>query len=304
MPRPIRHLLFEKIKTLPEWQKMQEAFLQITSLNLQIADEYGRTEIPVCSNSSFCHKIATSLDGRTFCEKFRLNLISKSEKTTQQSSCELGWEEIATPLRINEENIGFLFFHGFRNTPFPANHFRKIEKILTYIGLPLSEKEWSKYQQSTPIFSPSTTNSYLYFLELAAQKIVTLLVTQLSAPPKSIPLGVRRACLAIQQEALGNDIRLPEIAKQCGMSEGHLSRLFHKSMGMRFSEYVARLRADCALNTLQTSSQTITEIAFASGFQSISQFHRIFRQLYKMSPREFRKQHALTNQHPENDHAE
>lgn len=101
--------------------------------------------------------------------------------------------------------------------------------------------------------------------------------------------GVGKACHLIHREALAKELRLEEVARQCGMSGGHLSRLFHEETGMTFCGYVAKFRVEHARGLLRRGSKTVTEIAFESGFQSISQFHRVFRSVYGVSPREMRK---------------
>jgi transcriptional regulator GlxA family with amidase domain len=61
---------------------------------------------------------------------------------------------------------------------------------------------------------------------------------------------------------------------------------------MRCREYVGRLRAEHARILLLTTDRPITEIAFAAGFQSISQFNRIFRAMHGSSPQDLRREKA------------
>jgi AraC-like DNA-binding protein len=57
---------------------------------------------------------------------------------------------------------------------------------------------------------------------------------------------------------------------------------------MSFSEYLARVRVERAKNLLSDASLRVTEIAFRCGFNSISQFNRLFRRHAGCSPTRFR----------------
>jgi AraC-like DNA-binding protein len=57
--------------------------------------------------------------------------------------------------------------------------------------------------------------------------------------------------------------------------------------------YVTQHRISHAQRLLATTAQTVTEIAFESGFLSISRFNDAFRRACGCSPREYRKSHEL-----------
>lgn len=79
-----------------------------------------------------------------------------------------------------------------------------------------------------------------------------------------------------------------ELARRLDSSEGHLSRTFHRATGLRLVDYVARYRAERARVLLRGTERPITDIAFACGFQSLSQFHRVFRAQFGKRPRDIR----------------
>jgi AraC-like DNA-binding protein len=78
------------------------------------------------------------------------------------------------------------------------------------------------------------------------------------------------------------------VAERLHVSASHLSRLFHHSAGLPFNEYLTRLRTEQAKKLLLTTSRNVTEIAYDSGFQSISQFNRAFKAVHGVSPRSLR----------------
>jgi AraC family cel operon transcriptional repressor len=58
---------------------------------------------------------------------------------------------------------------------------------------------------------------------------------------------------------------------------------------MTYQEYVTRVRLEHACKLLASTRRPVTDIAFDSGFQSVSQFHRSFRAIYGEKPLEYRR---------------
>ena len=87
-------------------------------------------------------------------------------------------------------------------------------------------------------------------------------------------------------------ITLDHIAEQFGFSSYYFSRLFKSATGYNFTEYLTLQRVKRAQLFLADSDMNITEIAFSSGFKSISSFNRAFRQFRGCAPRDYRKYHS------------
>lgn len=104
----------------------------------------------------------------------------------------------------------------------------------------------------------------------------------------ALPGAVARGAM-ILQERFRDAVTLPEVAAEVGLSPERLSRLFHASLGLTFTEYRNQLRLEeCRRNLIHTD-WPVTRIALEAGFQSLSQFNRRFRAAEGKSPREFRR---------------
>ena len=68
----------------------------------------------------------------------------------------------------------------------------------------------------------------------------------------------------------------------------HFCKVFHKATGLKFTDYVARLRLEDARHQLLNPNLRISEIAYEVGFQSLTQFNRTFKRVFGQSPTEFR----------------
>jgi transcriptional regulator GlxA family with amidase domain len=77
---------------------------------------------------------------------------------------------------------------------------------------------------------------------------------------------------------------LEGIAAQSGVSQRQLQRLFRRHLGMTPTQYFLKARLQRARHLLQYSTLSVTEIAIATGFASISHFTRRYTELYGRTP--------------------
>lgn len=88
-------------------------------------------------------------------------------------------------------------------------------------------------------------------------------------------------------------LTLESLSNQFGFSIYYFSRIFKAATSYNFTEYLTLQRVKRAQANLAQSDMNITEIAFQSGFKSISSFNRAFRQCKGCSPSEYRKYHSV-----------
>lgn len=91
---------------------------------------------------------------------------------------------------------------------------------------------------------------------------------------------------------LEGSITLNEVATVAGMSPAAFSRYFKKVTGRTLMGLINELRVTQACKQLTETANSVTEIAFASGYQSISNFNRAFQEIKCMSPMAYRRMHA------------
>ena len=83
---------------------------------------------------------------------------------------------------------------------------------------------------------------------------------------------------------------LEELASMSGCSREHLCRSFKKYLGVSPSAYLNAKRLNYAANLLLHSDQKVIDVAYASGFQSLSRFYHAFKKEFGVSPLQYRKQ--------------
>ena len=101
------------------------------------------------------------------------------------------------------------------------------------------------------------------------------------------PVAIWKARKYIEEHA-DEELSLTQVAKVVNMNANYLSEKFKQVTGTNFVEYVARTRFANACDLLRKSNLRISEIAFAAGFQSLSQFNRVFKRFSGKSPTQYR----------------
>lgn len=88
---------------------------------------------------------------------------------------------------------------------------------------------------------------------------------------------------------LHEELSLSELADKFGMSSRTLSRLFQSTMDISFFQYLKLSRIVRSMQFLLQSDKSISEIAYETGYNSISAFSNTFYQLVNMRPSDFQK---------------
>jgi AraC-like DNA-binding protein len=84
-------------------------------------------------------------------------------------------------------------------------------------------------------------------------------------------------------------ISLKSAAELIHLSESAFCKFFKRMTGKTFSDYVNEIRIGNACSLLTESDKTVSEIAFQTGFESITYFNRVFLRKKGRRPNEFRK---------------
>src|SRR5215831_7763840 len=101
------------------------------------------------------------------------------------------------------------------------------------------------------------------------------------------PVAIWKARKYIEEHS-DEELSLTKVANVVNMNANYLSERFKQVTGMNFVEYLARTRFEKACGLLDDADLRISDIAFAAGFQSLSQFNRVFKRFCGKSPTEYR----------------
>lgn len=92
------------------------------------------------------------------------------------------------------------------------------------------------------------------------------------------------------QDHIDTNITLKELSQDLDINPAYLSREFSKHFNnLSFGEYIRKQRIEKAIEYLNTSSYSLTKIAYLTGFSDQSHFTRIFKKHTGKNPSEYRK---------------
>lgn len=90
-------------------------------------------------------------------------------------------------------------------------------------------------------------------------------------------------------------LTVARIGESAGLHPNYAMNLFQKTFGTTLIAYLTQHRISHAQRLLATTGESVAEIAFESGFNSLSRFNDAFRRSCGCSPREYRRTHLLTD---------
>ena len=90
-------------------------------------------------------------------------------------------------------------------------------------------------------------------------------------------------------ENYSEEVSLKKAAQIAGLERKYFSTFFHKKVGIPFRQWLMHTRIKKAIRFLEIEDSSITQIAFAVGYQDLRTFERAFKKCTGNTPREFKK---------------
>ena len=97
------------------------------------------------------------------------------------------------------------------------------------------------------------------------------------------------------EQNVENSCTLRELAQELRYNESYLSRIFLKTVGMSYSEYMRNVKINHACYLLQNTDNSIGSITSQCGYTTHSSFNRAFKQITGVTPQEYRIQNGHEN---------
>ena len=105
-----------------------------------------------------------------------------------------------------------------------------------------------------------------------------------SSPAMRLAGAALDRLVRILDERFCEPLTVPGLAKEAGLSQNYLARLFRQRMGVTVQQYLANRRTELAWHLLATTRLSIKEIGAAAGWPDPQHFNKQFRQLTGLSP--------------------
>jgi AraC-like DNA-binding protein len=234
----------------------------------------------------FCALLAEQPATLAVCLQAHEGMILHTGVLPHSVTCPFGLTETAVPVKLGEKTIGYLRIgQVLRRTPAKSDT-AKVARTLSQHGVRFTNKIRDAWEKNL-LTPPDKYNAIVRLLTFFAEQLSALLNQIILENDHAEPLIVQKAREYITKNRT-ESLSLPEVAKASGASVFHFCKVFKKTTGLTFTDYVARVRLEDAKAELLNPNRRISEIAYDVGFQSLTQFNRVFKRIFGQSPTEFR----------------
>lgn len=119
-----------------------------------------------------------------------------------------------------------------------------------------------------------------------------VIVTNLKGNDEAL---LERVNKVLEERIDEEDMNVDLLAEAVGVSRTHLYRRMKERLGISPSDYIRNIRLKKACELLKNNDLDITQIAYALGFSSQSQFSTSFKRVRGLTPSEYRNKHKNDN---------
>jgi AraC-like DNA-binding protein len=236
----------------------------------------------------FCALMATSNHSCAACLQLQKRVEEEAQIEPKTLKCFAGMCDSAVPVRVGDNLIAFLQTGQILLHAPGKAEFAKATRELMKFGHEVDVTRLEEAYFQTRVITRKQYESILRLLTIFAQHLSAvsnqLIVEESTAESPAIARA--RAYIA---EKHADELSLSEVSHVVNMSAFYFCKTFKKSTGMTFTDYLARVRIEKVKNLLLNPHKRVSEAAYEAGFQSLSQFNRVFRRIAGESPSTFRE---------------
>ena len=282
--------LVEKLTRSAIYRDYARAFSAATGMPLalrpvehwQLAMHGSPDENPFCALMARSNRICAA------CLEVQRKLTERAGDRSKTVTCFAGFSESAVPIRVGDQLIGFLQTGQVLLKQPSKFRFDRAAKKLVDWGATVDLGKARDAYFHTKVLSKKQYRSMLRLLEIFGRHL-SILSNQLAVENSNRePPAVTRAKQFIAQNQ-NNAICLATVAKAVNTSTFYFCKLFKRTTGLTFTEYLARVRIEKAKALLLEPNRRISEVAYDVGFQSLTHFNRVFRKIEGQSPSNYRQ---------------
>jgi len=286
-----RNSVIEALEASKLYQEYCRAFNDLTGLPLTLRSVES-WQLPYHgkrNENAYCALMARQSSTCAACLQTQQRLSETATETPQTVTCPSGLTETAVPVRLGEKLVGYLQTgQAFRRKPSPSQ-FARLAKKLKGLAPDVSTRELEQAYFRTRVLSSTEHEAIVRMLSVFAQHLAVVSNQLLVRQEHPEPPMVTKAKAYIEEHQ-AEDLSLSQVARAVNASIFYFCKVFKRSTGINFTEYVSRVRIEKAKNLALNPNLRISEIAFAVGFQSLTHFNRVFKKITGMSPTAYRAQ--------------
>ena len=268
----------------------EQAFSEAMGLPLNIRahhswspSHHGKTD-----HDSFAAILARFNQARAACLRAQTDASQAPTSRTRTATWFAGLSESAVPVYVGDHILGFLETGEVMLKNPTKKHFARITRQLRAWGYKTDWKQLERAYFRSCVLSPIRYRAMLRLLSLFAQHLSILSNQLVVRREKDETTNMTRARQFIEEHQ-AEPLSLGRIAQVANISRHYFCKMFKKATGMNFIDYLSRVRVEKSKTLLLNPNSRVSEVAFACGFQSMTNFNREFKRIVGLSPTQFRE---------------
>jgi AraC-like DNA-binding protein/ligand-binding sensor protein len=283
-------ILVDRLKQSKIYSEYERAFRDTTGLplNLRSIEAFDLAHSGDPNENPFCALMAQSNQSCAACLQMQRKIEDQASLEPKTLRCFAGLCDSAVPVRVGENLIAFLNTGQILLHKPSHQQFAKTTRNLLKWGAEVDLKRLEEAYFNTRVVSKKQYESVLRLLAIFSQHLSSLSNELMVKDAAGESPAMTRARVYIAARHT-DELTLGEVAKAVNMSAFYFCKIFKKTTGMTFTGYLARVRIEKVKNLMLNPHKRISEAAYETGFQSLSQFNRVFRRLAGESPSKYRE---------------
>jgi AraC-like DNA-binding protein/ligand-binding sensor protein len=282
--------LVARLKRSQIYRDYERAFRETTGLPLALRpiEIFDLPHHGDPKENPFCALMARSNHSCSACLQLQKRVEDEAQLQPKTLKCFAGFCDTAVPVRVGENLVAFLQTGQVLLHQPDRKEFKRTARNLLSWGSEVDLKKLEEAYFQSRVLNRKQYESVVRLLTIFAQHLATL-SNQLIVQESAAELPAIAKARAFIGEHQAETLSLPMVAQAVNMSAFYFCKTFKKATGMTFTDYLARVRIEKVKNLLLNPHKRISEAAYETGFQSLSQFNRVFRRVAGESPSRYRE---------------
>jgi AraC-like DNA-binding protein len=257
-------------------------------LNIRAHHSWSPSHHGKKDDDSFAAILARFNQARAACLRAQTDASQEPTSPTRTVTWFAGLSESAVPVYVGDHILGFLETGEVMLKNPTKKHFATITRQLRAWGYRTDWKQLERAYFRSCVLSPVRYRAMLRLLSLFAEHL-SILSNQLAVRrDKDETTNMTRARQFIEDHQ-AEPLSLGRIAQVANISRHYFCKMFKNATGMNFIDYLSRVRVEKSKTLLLNPNSRVSEVAFACGFQSMTNFNREFKRIVGRAPTQFRE---------------
>ena len=281
--------LLEALRQSKLYRDYERTFTEATGLPLALrpVEFFGLPFHGKKNENPFCAFLAERKSCCALCLQTQGRLNEARPDTAHSLQCPYGLTETVVPIVLGERVIGFLCTGQVFTSPTNGEARKSRRRAASLLKQPASMPKGCASGSKPARSKPADTKQQFTCWSFSRNSFPRSATNCASSRSRKSRRVVTRARQFIAENRR-KPITLRTVAQASGASMFHFCKLFRATTGVKFTEYVARSRVEDARELLCNRRLRMCEVAYESGFQSLTAFHRAFQRILGQSPTAYR----------------